>query len=215
MSRRPPRSNQDWEDIVGYLEEGRSVVMFVDSSDYWPNGVDEVENSDQDTVNHFTRIVGINLDTQTAILSDSAGAEGQMYEVPIPTLEEAWNDVTATNLADGTPIRDHELVVSDTVDPTQGEVDPTGEVVDDTDRDLAAGVGIEPPDVQIGDGDRPVAGLVEEPALLTEPTDAQDGIVDAAVDTVTDFFSNPAGFVVFPVIFAASRVAAAAASRRR
>lgn len=201
-------TNQDWNDVAQYLREGRSVVMFVDGYDYWgdPEGKDETENSAKDTVNHFVRIVAIDVERGVAVLSDSGSPNGQQLEVPLDAMEEAWNDVTGTDPATGQPIRGHQLIVSTGADPTGSAAD--------------SDVGTAPADTAPADTapTRGVADLLAplraaEPGLMGDilgsselPDFKPDGFVGA-------LFRNPHGFAVVPLTLAATRIFMA--SRRK
>ncbi len=111
------QTDQTWQDIVGYLAEGRSVVMTVDAYDYWEGagGGDEAEDSAADGINHFVRVVAVDVERGVAVLSDSSTPDGRQLEVPLAALEEAWDDVTSVDEY-GNPVREHLLVVSDAAD---------------------------------------------------------------------------------------------------
>jgi hypothetical protein len=110
---------QDWDDLAGYLAEGRAVVMMVDAYDYWAgqDQLDQPENSDEDVANHVIRIVGIDTVRGVAIVSDSGTDDGRRLEISLEALEEAWNDVTAVD-QEGDALRERILIVSDAADPT-------------------------------------------------------------------------------------------------
>jgi hypothetical protein len=174
--------NQNWENLAGYLQEGRSVVMFVDGFDYWPggDGQDQPENTGTDVVNHFARIVAIDTERGVAILADPGTPNGYQLEVPLGTLEEAWNDVTSYD-AYGNPTSDRMLVVSNYGDPTPVSA--------------AAGVGSEGQTEQ-----DPMADIRD----LTERTATAE-----VQEPNWRLFSNPHGWVIVPITLAATRILAA------
>lgn len=192
--------NQDWDDLAGYLAEGRSVVMMVDSGDYWGIDDGEVEDSDADGVDHAVRVVAIDTNRGVVVLSDSGTPDGQQLEVPIEAMEEAWDDVTGTDER-GEPMRERLLVVSEESD--QSENSASGPQPAPSDG---------PVDVQLdgpADDPDPLAPIRH----LTDPEDVPDSsdLISASgnLDLGSEgsgWFSNPAGWVIVPVVFAASRV---------
>jgi len=94
-----------FQTVDQYITEGRSVVLFVDSSEYLTPGNDA--NS-----YHFVRILDVDFDRGVAVLSDSASPNGQNLEVPLSTLNDAWTDglENQNTYAYG-------MVVSDVTDP--------------------------------------------------------------------------------------------------
>ncbi len=205
---------QDWDDLAGYLAEGRSVVMAVDSGDYWPDSDDGVDAAD-----HAVRIVAIDVDRGVAILSDSGTPDGHQLEVPLDTLDEAWTVEAGTD-ANGEAVYDRSLVVSDVVDPTDstGSTDPATDPyadpgIDDADTGESGGTEPAPADpfaespqqqspIQIGAESGDVMGDLDRAGS------GDDGVVER-------LFSNPAGWVLVPVTLAASRIFGSLASRNK
>jgi hypothetical protein len=72
--------------LVGYLAEGRRVMLAVDSDEIW-YGVE-----DQDAVDHAVVLTGIDTARGVAILSDPGTPDGNMMEVPLDVLADAWAD---------------------------------------------------------------------------------------------------------------------------
>ena len=172
-------SDQTWQDIAGYLAEGRSVVMTVDAYDYWDGagGGDEPEDSASDGINHFVRVVAIDVDRGVAVLSDTGTPDGHQLEVPLAALEEGWDDVTSVDEL-GNPQREHLLVVSDSPDPTAGG--------------RLGGTG--------GAGAR-------HPAAAGVRGDLAD-LGGGRVGADAGLFGNPHGWVIVPAVLALSRLAA-------
>lgn len=168
--------DQSWEDVAGYLAEGRSVVMLVDSGDYWPG----YQESRTDGVDHAVRIVAIDTERGVAILSDPGHPDGQQLEVPLDVLDEAWSSPGYSE--DGTR-QDRQLIVSESPDPTP---DTTGDP-------YAADSGEQPEGAAVAAGGDPFAA----PDHASAPE-------NGAVETL--LFDNPEGWVIVPVELAASRI---------
>ncbi len=182
--------DQTWEDLAGYLDEGRSVVMAVDAGDYWPGFTDE-----SDGVDHAVRIVAIDTERCIAILSDSGHPDGYQLEVPLDALDEAWSSPSVDE--SGQLVSDRTLVVSDQPDPTMGDAaDPYGTPVDEVVPDVAQ-VATEP------------SVFDEDPFAVSASADADD-----EGSPFGDTFSNPLGWVMVPVVLAASRIFSAVAAKR-
>lgn len=114
--------NQTFADIETYLSRGQGVIMVVDGKDLLPDvgyedaaNSDEPENSATDYTSHAIRVVGIDRTRGVAVLADPAYEGGGGVVVPLDRLEEAWNDLNWT--PEGM-VRDHRLIVTDDVDPT-------------------------------------------------------------------------------------------------
>jgi hypothetical protein len=99
-----PDPTAAFQTVDQYIAEGRSVVMFVDASEYW-------EGADRDAY-HFVRVLDVDWDRGVAVLSDSGTPNGQGLEVPLATLNEAW----AEGL-EGQNAPTYGMVVSDVTDP--------------------------------------------------------------------------------------------------
>lgn len=99
-----PDPTAAFQTVDQYIAEGRSVVLFVDASEYW-------EGADRDAY-HFVRVLDVDWDRGVAVLSDSGTPNGQGLEVPLSTLNEAW----AEGL-EGQNAPTYGMVVSDVADP--------------------------------------------------------------------------------------------------
>ncbi len=115
--------DQGFADVEQYLREGRAVVMFLDARDVMPTtgfedyvAADQPENSAEDTVDHFVRVIGIDRAANVAILANPGYAGASQVEIPLDQLEEAWND--NTNRPGFAVDRAHILIVSDAADTT-------------------------------------------------------------------------------------------------
>jgi predicted double-glycine peptidase len=119
--------DQSFDDVEQYLREGRAVVMFLDSRDVMPAtgyeayvAADELENSAQDTVDHFVRVIGIDRAAGVAIIANPGYAGASQVEIPLDQLEDAWNDNVIRS--DTQIDRARILIVSDGSDPTPDDV---------------------------------------------------------------------------------------------
>ena len=197
---------QDWDDLAGYLAEGRSVVMAVDSGDYWPDTDDGLEVAD-----HAVRIVAIDTERGVAILSDSGKADGHQLEVPLEVMDDAWT-VEAGVDENGEVLYDRSLVVSDAVDPTADATsDPYAEPVIDEDQgdsmpDIAEDPFAESP-VQ-SPTQSPVGTALDGVAGLDLAGTEDEGFVEKV-------FSNPLGWVIVPVTLAAARIFGSLGSKNK
>ena len=72
--------------LVGYLAEGRRVMLAVDSDEIWYGREDEA------AVDHAVVLTGIDTARGVAILSDPGTPDGNMLEVPLDVLADAWAD---------------------------------------------------------------------------------------------------------------------------
>jgi hypothetical protein len=206
-------SDQSWEDIARYLSEGRSVVMTVDAYDYWEgaDAGDEVEDGGSDGINHFVRVVAIDVERGVAVLSDSGTPDGRQLEVPLTALEEGWDDVTSVDEL-GNPQREHLLIVSESPDPTAGgggdrdlasldldtlDLDSLDLDSLDTDSLDLDSLGLDTLGLDTADRDGLDAGT-----SVPAPGDRRDG-------AARGLFDNPHGWVIVPAVVALSRVARA------
>jgi hypothetical protein len=94
-----------FQTVDQYIAEGRSVVLFVDASEYWAG------DTNRDAY-HFVRILDVDFDRGVAVLSDSGTPDGQNLEVPLSTLNDAWTDGLENQAAPT-----YGMVVSDVTDP--------------------------------------------------------------------------------------------------
>jgi hypothetical protein len=151
-----------------YIAEGRSVVLFVDSSEYAPVA------TDGDTY-HFTRILDVDMERGVAVLSDSGRPDGQGLEVPLDTLAEAWDEGLENQNAPT-----YGMVVSDVTDPDGvGSGEPTP-----------------PPPVATAPEDRSAIDPGEPFCLLpiTMTPDGYEEVVACCGDAGTDAWSGPEVF---------------------
>lgn len=95
------------ETLVEYLEEGRRVMVAVDSGEIW--GVEAVEDNAMD---HAIVVTGVDLERGVVIVSDPGDPEGNAKEYPLDVFVDAWADssyaavvcdVTPEEFAAGTP----------------------------------------------------------------------------------------------------------------
>ncbi|MEV4642020.1 hypothetical protein AB0J80_32200 [Actinoplanes sp. NPDC049548] len=72
--------------LAGYLAEGRRVMLAVDSDEIWYGREDEA------AADHAVVLTGIDTARGVAILSDPGTPDGNMLEVPLDVLADAWAD---------------------------------------------------------------------------------------------------------------------------
>lgn len=71
------------------LDEGRGVMVFVDSGEYWTPGAEMVEDNIAD---HCVVVSGIDAENGIVYLSDPGHPEGDQMEVPLEVFADAWAD---------------------------------------------------------------------------------------------------------------------------
>ena len=74
-------------DLVQYLDEGRGILLFIDSGEVW-----EGEAVEDDTFDHAVVLTGIDTERGVAILSDPGSPDGNLEEVPLDVFADAWAD---------------------------------------------------------------------------------------------------------------------------
>ncbi len=74
-------------DLVQYLEEGRGVLLFIDSGEVWTG-----EAVEDDRYDHAVILTGIDTERGLAILSDPGSPNGNLEEVPLEVFTDAWAD---------------------------------------------------------------------------------------------------------------------------
>jgi hypothetical protein len=72
--------------LVGYLADGRRVMLAVDSDEIWYG------TEDRAAADHAVVLTGIDTARGVAILSDPGTPDGNMMEVPLDVLTDAWAD---------------------------------------------------------------------------------------------------------------------------
>ena len=75
------------DSLVGYLEEGRGVVLAVDSGEIWYG-----EETEDDAADHAVVVTGVDVERGVVIVSDPGDPEGNAKEYPIEQFEDAWED---------------------------------------------------------------------------------------------------------------------------
>lgn len=76
------------DNLVQYVDEGRGVLLAVDSGELWYG---ETENVDE-AADHALVLTGFDPEAGVAILSDPGSPTGDEFEVPISELERMWAD---------------------------------------------------------------------------------------------------------------------------
>ncbi|MCK0519750.1 C39 family peptidase [Williamsia sp. DF01-3] len=121
------------DDLATALEEGRGVMLYVDSGEYWDpeqEERDEAMGRDQGG-DHCVVISEIDTDKGVVYLSDPGHPDGDRMEVPLDEFEEAWGEA------------DNTMIVCDEPSPNAGvsEDDPTRDpLLDDLDADETPGL---------------------------------------------------------------------------
>lgn len=75
------------ETLVEYLDEGRRVLLAVDSGEIWAG-----EATEDNAPDHAIVATGVDLDRGVVIVSDPGDPEGNLKEYPIDVFEDAWAD---------------------------------------------------------------------------------------------------------------------------
>ncbi|MFC7595907.1 C39 family peptidase [Terrabacter sp. GCM10028922] len=96
----------DMESLATDLSEGRGVIVFVDSGEYW-NG----ESTEDNAPDHAVVVTAIDLERQTVTLSDPGTPGGDQEELPLGLFENAWAD------------SNHAMIVCDEPAPDAAPVD--------------------------------------------------------------------------------------------
>lgn len=81
------------ETLVEYLDDGRSVLVAVDSGEVWYG-----EQTEDQQADHAIVVTGVDLDRGVVIVSDPGDPEGNAKEYPISQFEDAWADSGFTAL---------------------------------------------------------------------------------------------------------------------
>ncbi len=84
--------------LIEFVEDGRGVMLYVDSGELWTG-----EAVEDDTLDHAVVLTGFDLDRGVAILADPGQPDGSEFEVKISDLEDAWADSGHTALVCDTP----------------------------------------------------------------------------------------------------------------
>lgn len=79
------------DDLEGFLDQGRSVILGVDAFNIWEGRDNPVQNPD-DTANHALLITGIDAENGYVVLSDPGNPDGNEDVVPLSDFLEAWSD---------------------------------------------------------------------------------------------------------------------------
>jgi hypothetical protein len=77
----------DMGSLTEALEEGRGVMLFVDSGEIWHG-----EEGSANGTDHALVVTGIDTENGVAYLSDPGHPDGNMMQVPLSVLEDAWED---------------------------------------------------------------------------------------------------------------------------
>ncbi|MGM1029587.1 MAG: hypothetical protein ACQEWM_06880 [Actinomycetota bacterium] len=83
-----PTYDHDLADLVAALQEGKPILVGVDSGEYWYG---EAEDADLE-VDHQVIVTGVSADGSVVYLSDTGTPDGNMLEVPAGIFMDAWAD---------------------------------------------------------------------------------------------------------------------------
>ena len=73
--------------LVDYLEDGRRVVLAIDSGEIWYG-----EDTEDQAADHAIVVTGVDLERGVVIVSDPGDPDGNGKEYPIDVFEDAWAD---------------------------------------------------------------------------------------------------------------------------
>jgi hypothetical protein len=147
----------DMDSLYDALDEGRGVMLFVDSDEVW------YDNGEGDHApDHAVVITGIDREAGVAYLSDPGNPDGNMEVVPLSVLEDAWEDSGYT------------MVVCDEPAPDFGEEAAT------TAHGAAAGT-----DAKVSGLQATTTSLVSSPWALLPVVLPADAVTTVAAETTT------------------------------
>lgn len=75
------------ETLVEYLDEGRRVLLAVDSGEIWTG-----EGTEDNAPDHAIVVTGVDVERGVVIVSDPGDPEGNQKEYPVEIFEDAWAD---------------------------------------------------------------------------------------------------------------------------
>ncbi|MGW3481589.1 C39 family peptidase [Rhodococcus indonesiensis] len=100
----------DMQSLAETIDDGRGVMVFVDSGEYWSPTSEQGEDNAAD---HAVVVTAIDLERGVVFLSDPGHPDGEQMQVPLDQFEDAWAD------------SDFQMVVCDQPVPTDVEEDAT------------------------------------------------------------------------------------------
>lgn len=92
----------DMESLATDLSEGRGVIVFVDSGEYWTG-----ESTEDNAPDHAVVVTAIDLERQTVTLSDPGAPGGDQEELPLGLFENAWADSNNAMIVCDEPAPEH------------------------------------------------------------------------------------------------------------
>ncbi len=177
------------EKLQAYLDDGRAIILAVDSGEVW--GSEAVED---DVPDHAVVISGINVEDGVAVLSDPGRPDGNMFEVPLDQLVDAWDD------------SGNAMIVTDTApDEATASVVPGWEESPVTD-------GTFPRSVSVDMASAPVPIPAGGDASVLDELGGLPGRDDDVADSVVSFVGRHP-YVLLPVVLGAGVVVRAISSR--
>jgi hypothetical protein len=138
--------------LIDFVNDGRAVMLAVDSGELWTGEAVEDEAAD-----HAVVLTGFDLDRGVAILSDPGQPGGEEFEVKISDLEDAWADSGHAALVCDTPPAD--MPTADFAATGTG-ADSAADATDDAPEPVAASTTAPDADGQLS---RAVSWVVDHP----------------------------------------------------
>lgn len=111
------------DSLAQYLEEGRNIVVAVDSDEVWTATDDDASSNDAG-VDHAVVITGIDTDRGVVILNDPGQQDGEGFEIPIEQFEDSWTDGGNAMVVTDGPTEGADFDPTTTT-PTADDVGPT------------------------------------------------------------------------------------------
>jgi hypothetical protein len=94
------------DDLRGYLDENRGIVLMVDADELWSGAADDVQLGDIGA-DHAVVVTGIDDERAVITLNDPGQEGGEGWEITIADFMDAWDD------------SNYEMVVTDEVPETR------------------------------------------------------------------------------------------------
>ena len=165
----------DMESLATDLSEGRGVIVFVDSGEYWDG-----ESTEDNAPDHAVVVTAIDLERQTVTLSDPGTPGGDQEELPLGLFENAWAD------------SNHAMIVCDEPAPEQAAP------VDGTPVD---GTPVDGTPVETGPEEVTPAPLGADGQPIDGRPDPVTGLDDLGSDAVSETIQKN-GWVLLPFLSA-------------
>jgi len=122
------------DELAGYLEQGRNIIIGVNANPIWFNTEDSAQNP-AGAADHALIVTSINVDTDTVTLSDTGTQEGNEETVPLAVFMDAWQASDYQMLVTDDPVggADHATALTTVTDMEHppGLADEAGTIVSD------------------------------------------------------------------------------------